>query len=126
MRGQGSTLLADHGPQEITAVRTADDGRTFVTAVRWVDQDGREQLTEERRLTAALLPEVDARALDWRSALRAGTSDLTIGSPATNGRPLAGYGGYFWRLPSGDEAHTFAPWASDESTFTGSRRRGWR
>ncbi|WP_166845275.1 DUF6807 family protein [Isoptericola sp. BMS4] len=119
VRGQGSTLLANHGRQEVTGTRTADDDRTLVAAVRWVDQDGHEQLTEERRLTAVLLPEVDAWALDWHSALRAGTGDLTIGSPATNGRPLAGYGGYFWRLPSGDEAHSFGPGAPDEAAVHG-------
>lgn len=35
-----------------------------------------------------------------RSTYRSGgPADLSIGSPATNGRPGAGYGGFFWRAP---------------------------
>ena len=37
--------------------------------------------------------------LTWTSVLRAGVDPITIASPATNGRPGAGYGGIFWRLP---------------------------
>jgi hypothetical protein len=29
--------------------------------------------------------------------------ELRLGSPATNGRAGAGYGGFFWRLPRGSE-----------------------
>jgi LacI family transcriptional regulator len=119
VRDQGSTLLANHGRQELIGATVVGDGATVVGSVRWVDQNDAVQLTEERRLTAVLLPEVDTWALGSRSVLVAGDRDLEIGSPATNGRPQAGYGGFFWRLPSADEAHALAPGAADEASVHG-------
>jgi LacI family transcriptional regulator len=103
VRGQGSTLLSNHGRQRTVSAEVVDDGATLSSEVRWADEHGRDQLVEERRLTGLLLPEVEAWALGWSGRLRAGGSDVVIGSPATNGRPGAGYGGLFWRLPSVDE-----------------------
>ena len=40
--------------------------------------------------------------LDWRSVLTARYGSIRIDSPATTGRPDAGYGGIFWRLPSAE------------------------
>ncbi|MFB7799608.1 DUF6807 family protein [Isoptericola sp. NPDC056134] len=109
VRDQGPTLLANHGRQEAGRTEVTDDGATLTQQVRWLDERGGVQLTEERRLTAVVLPEVDAWALGWHGSLLAGDADLEIGSPATNGRPGAGYGGWFWRLPSGDEAFALSP-----------------
>jgi len=113
VRDQGPTLLANHGRQEVAGTVVADDGATLVQQLRWRDERGGVQLTEDRRLTAVVLPEVDAWALGWHGTLRAGDADVEIGSPATNGRPGAGYGGWFWRLPSGDEAHAVSPAGPD-------------
>ena len=121
VRGQGSTLLANHGRQVVTSARVTGDGTTLAASVRWLDPHGRGQLTEDRRLSAALLPEVDAWALGWHSDLRPGGAGVTIGSPATNGRPGAGYGGLFWRLPSAHEAHPLAPGTRDERDVHGLR-----
>jgi LacI family transcriptional regulator len=43
-----------------------------------------------------------AWTLGWRSTLAANFGALTFGSPATNGREGAGYGGLFWRFPRWD------------------------
>ena len=50
------------------------------------------------------LPLADGRGwtLRWSSVLHADHGPLRIESPGTNGRPSAGYGGIFWRLPSAD------------------------
>ncbi|WP_418276001.1 DUF6807 family protein [Isoptericola jiangsuensis] len=120
VREQGSTLLANHGRQEVSDVVVHDDGATLQQDVRWLDERGQEQLVERRRLTAALIPEVDAWALRWHGALRPEHHDVTIGSPATNGRPGAGYGGLFWRLPSAPDTDAFGPHEQDEDSVHGS------
>ncbi|MCA5892266.1 PmoA family protein [Isoptericola sp. NEAU-Y5] len=113
VRDQGPTLLANHGRQEVSGTEVTDDGATVVQRLSWLDEHGGVQLTEERRLTAVVMPEVDAWALGWHGTLRGGATDVEIGSPATNGRPGAGYGGWFWRLPSGDEALAVGPAGPD-------------
>jgi LacI family transcriptional regulator len=109
VRDQGPTLLANHGRQEVGRTGVTGDGATLSQELRWLDEHGGVQLAEQRRLTAVVLPEVDAWALRWHGSLQAGAADVEIGSPATNGRPGAGYGGWFWRLPSGDEAVALSP-----------------
>lgn len=121
VRGQGPTLLANHGQQRTVSAEVADGGATLSSQVRWTDEGGGDQLVEERRLTATLLPEVDAWALGWSSRLRAGASDVVIGSPATGGRPGAGYGGLFWRLPFADETAVLTTDADAEPRAHGSR-----
>lgn len=56
--------------------------------------------TEERTLTAALLPGLDAWVLGWTSRLtNVSGAPVEMGSPTTEGRDNAGYGGLFWRGP---------------------------
>ncbi|MFD3683712.1 PmoA family protein [Nocardiopsis sp. NPDC058631] len=122
VRDQGSVLLDNHGRQEHVAWPVEEDGER-VEELSWTGPDGGEML-RERRTTRAL--EVDARtwALDLRVEL-ANTSgrELSIGSPATNGRPGAGYGGLFWRAPLGTEppAVTGAGGLRGEQALHGSR-----
>src|SRR5699024_12289019 len=75
--------------------------------VEFLARDGSHLLTEQRRITADLLPAEEAWALTWRSQMTADAGALTIGSPATRGRTGAGYGGLFWRV-SGEEVPTTA------------------
>ncbi|NEE04762.1 substrate-binding domain-containing protein [Phytoactinopolyspora halotolerans] len=119
--GQGPTLLANHGRQVRTAVRVADDGATLEQDVRWYDHDGAEHLLEHRTLTGVLLPEVESWALAWSSRLFADRRPLTFSSPAVNGRPGAGYGGIFWRLPLDLETVVRTPDAEGEAAAHGSR-----
>ncbi|NEY36386.1 oxidoreductase [Streptomyces sp. PRKS01-65] len=95
VRDQGPTELDNHGSQRHTAFQLSDpDG--FVEELRWVAA-GRE-LLHERRTVAATALTATAWALDFTFSLTNTTSGtLTIGSPATNGRPGAAYGGFFWR-----------------------------
>jgi len=94
----GPTLLPNHGRQ--TSVGTTIDPLTpnvLLDTVAWTDENGDPLLDERRRIGARLL--ADGWVLDWRSTLHAAHGPLEIRSPATNGRPGAGYGGVFWRLP---------------------------
>ncbi|CAL9389574.1 hypothetical protein SUDANB58_01226 [Streptomyces sp. enrichment culture] len=95
VRDRGPTELDNHGSQRHTAFQLRDpDG--FVEELRWV-ADGRELLRERRTVAAGALTDT-AWSLDFTFSLTNTTSGpLTIGSPATNGRPGAAYGGFFWR-----------------------------
>ncbi|MEV5342542.1 PmoA family protein [Streptomyces sp. NPDC052676] len=95
VRDQGPTELDNHGAQRHVAFQLRDpDG--FVEELRWV-AGGTEVLRERRTVAATALTDI-AWALDLTFALTNPTATpLTIGSPATNGRPGAAYGGFFWR-----------------------------
>ncbi|MCX5313848.1 PmoA family protein [Streptomyces sp. NBC_00154] len=97
VRGQGPTALDNHGIQRHLGWKLRDsDG--FVEELSWVADDT-ELLREHRTVAVAELSDT-AWALDFSFSLtNRGTDDLSIGSPATNGRPGAGYGGFFWRAP---------------------------
>ncbi|MER5602418.1 PmoA family protein [Streptomyces sp. NPDC002265] len=95
VRDRGPTELDNHGAQRHLAFRLHDpDG--FVQELRWVAA-GTELLRERRAVAAAPLAG-SAWALDFTFSLTNVTpGPLSMGSPATNGRPGAAYGGYFWR-----------------------------
>ncbi|MGP4010404.1 PmoA family protein [Streptomyces sp. 4N124] len=95
VRDRGPTELDNHGAQRHTAFQLRDpDG--FVEELRWVAAGG--ELLRERRTVAATELTDAAWALDLTFSLTNVTSaPLSIGSPATNGRPGAAYGGFFWR-----------------------------
>ncbi|MGW0709848.1 DUF6807 domain-containing protein [Streptomyces sp. NPDC002643] len=102
VRDQGPTELDNHGSQRHTAYQLRDpDG--FVEELRWVAA-GAELLRERRTVAATELTDA-AWALDFTFSLTNITgARVTIGSPATNGRPGAAYGGFFWRARKEAEA----------------------
>ncbi|MFJ4280020.1 PmoA family protein [Streptomyces massasporeus] len=115
VRDQGPTELDNHGSQRHTAFQLRDpDG--FVEELRWVAAHG--ELLRERRTVAATELTDQAWALDLTFSLTNVTKGpLSIGSPATNGRPGAAYGGFFWRArkePSAPEAFTAGADGEDE------------
>ncbi|WP_369197734.1 PmoA family protein [Streptomyces djakartensis] len=95
VRDRGPTELDNHGSQRHVAFQLRDpDG--FVQELRWVAAGG--ELLRERRTVAATELTDRAWALDLTFSLTNVTRDpLSLGSPATNGRPGAAYGGFFWR-----------------------------
>ncbi|CAL9316900.1 PmoA family protein [Streptomyces sp. SudanB182_2057] len=97
VRDQGPTELDNHGVQRHTGFQLCDpDG--FVEELRWAAA-GTELLRERRTVAATGLTEA-AWALDFTFSLTNVTpGPLSFGSPATNGRPGAAYGGFFWRAP---------------------------
>ena len=98
VRDQGYTWLDDHG--RITHgewLAQAPDG--FTERLRWQGPHGETLLTETRSVAARAVP------LGWElcfSYALSAAGEVTLGSPATNGRPGgAGYGGFFWRAGPG-------------------------
>lgn len=126
VRDAGYTWLPDHGRIEhLSWVERADD--RLAHRLRWVGADGGTLLTEERQISARLVPRrSDAWMLHFRYTLTApAESDITLGSPATNGRPGgAGYGGFFWRVaahrPDADPPQVFTAGAEGEDATNGS------
>ncbi|MFB7249980.1 PmoA family protein [Microbacterium sp. NPDC056234] len=95
VRGQGPTALDNHGTQRSTG-REVSDG-TVIEQVSWRDVHGAALLDEERTITVRELE--DRWEVVWVSRLTALEQDVSFGSPQTNGRPGAFYGGLFWRAP---------------------------
>lgn len=123
-REQGSVMLDNHGRQEHLAWVDRSAGRA-TELLSWNGPEGTELLREERALRALPL-DTTTWVLDLRSSLRNTSGrELGIGSPATNGRPGAGYGGVFWRAPIGDQAPsvTGPDGMSGEEALHGSRAR---
>ncbi len=118
VRDQGPTELDNHGAQRHTAFHLREpDG--FAEELRWVAA-GSELLRERRSVAAAELTDA-AWALDFTFSLTNVTSGpLSIGSPATNGRPGAAYGGFFWRARKESSApDVFTPDTEGEEAVHG-------
>ncbi|MET7455612.1 PmoA family protein [Streptomyces sp. NPDC005574] len=123
VRDRGPTELDNHGAQRHTAFQLRDpDG--FVQELRWVAAGG--ELLRERRTVAAGELTDSAWALDFTFSLTNVTpKPLSIGSPATNGRPGAAYGGFFWRARKEEGApHVFTADREGEAETHGARA-GW-
>ncbi|ANS64391.1 hypothetical protein SLINC_2167 [Streptomyces lincolnensis] len=123
VRDRGPTELDNHGAQRHTTFQLRDpDG--FVEELRWVAA-GAELLRERRTVAATELTDT-AWALDFTFSLTNVTpEELSIGSPATNGRPGAAYGGFFWRARKEQEApEVFSADTEGESALHGTRA-GW-
>lgn len=122
VRDQGPVPLDNHGTQEHRGLRQDADGCTQELA--WT-REGRPLLTERRTIRTYALS-ADAWALDITSTLtNVSGAALSFGSPATNGRPGAGYGGFFWRAPKEDAVpRVFTATATGEDAVHGSTA-GW-
>ncbi|MBB5870299.1 hypothetical protein F4553_003678 [Allocatelliglobosispora scoriae] len=96
VRGQGYTWLDDHGRITHEGFDSVADDR-LVQRLAWRGHDGGVLLHERRELVATLVGESAWRLdLSWDLAA---SERVTLGSPATNGRPDgAGYGGCFLRF----------------------------
>jgi methane monooxygenase PmoA-like len=98
VRDQGYVWLDDHG--RIRHLASSPIAGGFSETLSWLAQDGTLLLREQREITATAAPH--GWELSFAYALSApGPAEVTLGSPATHGRPGdAGYGGFFWRAPS--------------------------
>nr|WP_323376957.1 PmoA family protein [Streptomyces smaragdinus] len=123
VRGRGPTELDNHGTQHhVGCTEHRPDG--FTADLSWT-ADGHELLRERRTVRATGLDDT-AWALDLTFALTNTTpAPLSFGSPQTNGRPGAAYGGFFWRAPKEPRPpHVFTPAADGEEAVHGSTA-GW-
>lgn len=122
-RGTGYVWRGDHGRIVHTglAERAGDRLRQ---SLRWCDPTGATLLEEQRLLRVGWLPECpDGWVLECSYRLTAPPGqEVTLGSPATNGRPGgAGYGGFFWRAaPGTGPPQVFTASATGEEAVNGS------
>ena len=124
VRDVGYEWRDDHGRIEHVAWVGRRD-RLLVNRLRWYSSDGRTLLDEERTVAAVEMAD-GAWSLDISYRLVNPNPDpVTLGSPATNGRPgKAGYGGFFWRLAPGVPDVFDADGATVEEDVNGSAA-GW-
>ncbi|WP_156762171.1 DUF6807 family protein [Microbacterium karelineae] len=95
VRGRGSTLLDNHGAQRV--VDRHRDGDRLTERIEWCARRGGVVLDERRSIVVR--DAEGGREIVWVSELEARDGDVTFGSPQTNGRDGAFYGGLFWRTP---------------------------
>ena len=78
-----------------------DDVLRLDERLTWVPEGGdADVIAERRRVAAAAWPDAAAWLLAFETTLtNVSGADIVIGSPTTEGRPNAGYGGLFWRGP---------------------------
>jgi hypothetical protein len=91
--------------------------------LRWVTESGSTTITERRRIAVSAWLEADAWVLAFETTMtNVSTADVVFGSPATEGRPNAGYGGLFWRGPRSFTGGTVvAPGGTGGDELMGSR-----
>jgi len=113
VRDEGYVARDDHGRVEHAGfTRRDDDG--FTERLHWHTPRGEVLLAEHRTVRAR--PAGPGWELDLVTTLANATDrPLRLGSPATNGRPGAGYGGLFWRLPPAPDPHVYTPAAAGEN-----------
>ncbi len=103
VRDSGYVQLANNGRiqhsnwQEITC----SDVVRCVEELKWITQAGETWIDEERQIAVS---EIDPDGGYWSLDLSFQLTNVTqrplvFGSPTTEGRPDAGYGGLFWRGP---------------------------
>lgn len=104
LRDQGYVQLDNNGSMEHEAWEhvVLDGGLPLLREhLRWRTQGGEDWIEERRRIQVVdIRPEEGWWALGFSFSLR-NVSGVTLefGSPTTQGRPAAGYGGLFWRGP---------------------------
>ncbi|BCB86204.1 oxidoreductase [Phytohabitans suffuscus] len=106
--GHGPAWLDNHGIQHHARWlrHTSDE---LAHALRWADAHGVALLHEHRTITCRPLTGT-AWALSTHSRLTNATgAPLPIRSPAAQGRPGAGFGGFFWRAAAVRSAQVLSP-----------------
>ncbi|MFC0105379.1 DUF6807 domain-containing protein [Kibdelosporangium aridum] len=104
VRGHGYTPLDNNGSiRHVQWHRVqCDDGLAEMRhRLEWLTRAGECWLTEDRSIEVSEVDQVDGSwLLTWRTRLHNTSGrELRWGSPVTEGRPTAGYGGLFWRGP---------------------------
>jgi methane monooxygenase PmoA-like len=103
-RGDGYVQLGNNGRMrhdDFDALGTEGGHARLAERLTWVTATGQTLFTERRRMTAAVRPEVSVWGLRFVTRMRnVSGGPVVIGSPTTEGRENAGYGGLFWRGPA--------------------------
>ncbi|MEV8180468.1 DUF6807 family protein [Specibacter sp. NPDC078692] len=123
--------LADHGVVVVTS--STQDNSSCRQELSWQDPEGKTLLHETRTWSWR-----EAGFGAWTLQLNftlspASDTAVVLGSPGSNGREAAGYGGFFWRFPQAERVHvrtnahtgedavngTSAPWLAFSGEFGG-------
>ncbi|MCP1412873.1 PmoA family protein [Paenarthrobacter sp. A20] len=115
--------------QAFTSIEESGSGITATESLLWTGQpaqggqEGAPLIKERRRFSVQILPADNAWALLFETTMdNVSGAEIGIGSPTTEGRDNAGYGGLFWRGPrsfTGGEFRSESGAGADE--FMGTR-----
>lgn len=121
LRDGGYQQLANNGTMRHGAferVDVSDDMVHIGQTVDWLTEQGETWFAERRRFSVTVDTAAGAWTLTFATSLvNVSGRDIVIGSPTTEGRPNAGYGGLFWRGPrsfSGGVVHAPGGTGGDE------------
>lgn len=123
-RDTGYANLDNNGAmahESFTSIDSAEDGITASETLRWSGQDGQPVIAEKRRFSIQLLGGSWVLLFETEMS-NISSEEIGIGSPTTEGRDNAGYGGLFWRGPrsfTGGEFRSAEGAGADE--FMGTR-----
>jgi hypothetical protein len=120
LRNGGYQQLANNGTQahrEFSHLES--DG--FAHRLEWITEQGEHWFDEQRRVSVAVHPDEQAWSLGFETSLtNVSGREIVIGSPTTEGRENAGYGGLFWRGPrSFSGGLVFAPGVAGSDELMG-------
>lgn len=134
VRDKGYAQLDNNGAQVSRALSVSGD--TITQGLDWLTSDGALWFSESRTIAVSIVDSV--WTVTFRTAMKnVSGKEIRIGSPTTEGRPNAGYGGLMWRGPrsftggtvvtptatGGDELMgTRAPWLAFRGHHDGSGR----
>jgi Methane oxygenase PmoA len=97
-RGDGYVQLPNNGTMRHESFTENNDA--LEEHLTWITESGHTKITENRRIAVTAWPEDSAWRLAFRTTMRNATDEtILFGSPTTEGRDNAGYGGLFWRGP---------------------------
>jgi hypothetical protein len=96
VRDKGYVQLDNNGTMAHCSLSLTAD--TIVEELDWLTSDGSRWFTEHRRIVLSIVD--DAWSLTFTTAMtNVSGAEIRLGSPTTEGRPNAGYGGRMWRGP---------------------------
>jgi hypothetical protein len=100
VRDKGYVMLPNIGRMQHEEWQKLEAGE-MVERLTWITQAGEKWIDERRTIRVAeVKPAEGYWALEWSMSLtNTAGRELRFGSPTTEGRPMAGYGGLFWRGP---------------------------
>ncbi len=134
LRGRGYQQLANNGRMRhdgFGAARTDGQVASLAEDLSWLTEQDSRWFTERRRIAVAVWPPARAWLLAFETSMRnVSGKDIVIGSPTTEGRDNAGYGGLFWRgprsftggrvvTPDGDGGDEYMGWSGPWLGFAG-------
>lgn len=129
-RGDGYIQLPNNGSirhEEFGAQATDGAQARLEQRLAWVTEPGERLVSERRAIGATAWPDQQAWLLSFETTMHNDSGRvIRIGSPTTEGRENAGYGGLFWRgPPSFGAGHAVTPDGAQPPDSLMGRRGPW-